>query len=66
MNKEGEYRNFEEEPKYDFKYDWAVGREFEHWMSVDGGKLRIRTEITYFKTPPEGGEENNSSVQKQV
>jgi hypothetical protein len=66
MNKEGEYRNFEEEPEYDFKFDWAVGREFEHWITVDGGKLRIRTEITYFKLPEEGGQENKSNENNQI
>ena len=59
MTKEAEYRNFENKPEYDFKFDWAVGRKFELRILVDSGKLRIRTEIT--SLPSEGGEENKSN-----
>lgn len=60
MSKEGEYRNFDDQPKYDLKLDWAVGKKLELRISVDNGKLRMRTEITYVKLPSEG-EENKSN-----
>ena len=64
MNKEGEPTDFENEPEYDFQFDWAVGRTFEHWIDVEGGKLRIRTEAAYFRLP-EGVEENKSNEPNQ-
>ena len=65
MNKEGEVNNFAEEPEFDFKFDWATGRTFEHWIDVEGGKLRIRTEIAFFRLPAEGAEENKPNEHNQ-
>ena len=64
MSKE-EHRNFEDKPKYDFKFDWAVGRKFELWISVDSEKLRIRSEITSSKLPSEEEEGNISNENNQ-
>jgi hypothetical protein len=61
MSQEAEYRNFEHKPRYGVKFDWAVGRKFELWISVDNGKLKIRTEITHSPLPSAGGEEDKSN-----
>jgi len=65
MNKEGEVNNFEEEPEHDFRFDWAIGRTYEHWIDVEGGKLRIRTEVAYFRLHDEGVEENKPDEHNQ-
>ena len=66
MNKEGELSNFEDEPEFDFKFEWATGKIYEHWIDVEGGKLRIRTEVAYFKLPDEGEQENKPNEHNQI
>ena len=66
MNKEAEPKNFENEPEYDFEFDWAIGRTFEHWIELEGGKLRIRTEVTYFRLSQEGEQENITNEDHQI
>jgi len=65
MNKEGEINNFEEDPELDFKFDWASGRTYEHWIDVEGGKLRIRTEVAYFRLHDQGVDENEHNEHNQ-
>lgn len=65
MNKEGEEVNFEEEPEHDLRFDWAIGRTYEHWIDVEGGKLRIRTEVAYFRLHDEGVEVNKPDEHNQ-
>jgi hypothetical protein len=51
MNKEEEpLNNFDENEELDFKFDWSIGKSFEHWLEVEGGRVRVRTEIEFFKT----------------
>ena len=60
MSKEEELSsNFEDEPEYDFKFDWSTGKTYEHWIDVVGGKVRIRTEIEYFRLPEEAESKPN-------
>ena len=60
MSKEGDLtKDFEnDESELDFKFEWAKGNVYENWFDVDGGRIRIRTEIAYFKLPDEGSQEN--------
>jgi hypothetical protein len=66
MNKEAEPENIENEPEYDFKFDWAIGGTYEHWIEVEGGKLRIRTEVAYFRLSQEGEQENKTNEDYQL
>jgi hypothetical protein len=60
MSKENEPINdFEkDESQPAFTFEWAKGNVYEHWVDVDGGRIRVRTEIAYFKLPEEGSQEN--------
>ena len=60
MSKEDEQTNkFEnDESELDFKFEWAKGNVYENWFDVEGGRIRVRTEIAYFKLPEEGSQEN--------
>ena len=60
MSKEDERtNNFEnDESELDFRFEWAKGNVYEHWFDVEGGRIRVRTELAYFKLPEELIEEN--------
>jgi len=60
MSKENELtNNFESDgSELDFKFEWAKGNVYEHWFDIEGGRIRVRTEIAYFKLHEEGSEEN--------
>jgi hypothetical protein len=59
MSKESDLTDdFENEGSEPDKYEWAKGNVYEHWFDVGGGRIRVRTEIAYFKLPEEGGQES--------
>jgi hypothetical protein len=62
MGKEDEQtNNFEsDESELDLKFEWAKENIYENWFDVEGGRIRVRTEIAYFKLPEEGSQENNT------
>lgn len=67
MSKENELTNdFEnDESELDFRFEWAKGNVYEHWFDIEGGRIRVRTEIAYFKLPEEGSEENKTYGERQ-
>lgn len=67
MNKEIEPQNdFEnDELELDFKFEWAKGNVYEHWFDIEGGRIRVRTEIAYFKLPGTDSEENKTYGERQ-
>ena len=67
MSKEVELPNdFENnESELDFKFECAKGNIYEQWFDVEGGRIRIRTEMAYFRLPEEGSEENKTYGKRQ-